>query len=198
MILLGSNICRLRVMLSSEILDGARDQRRINHRLVILTIVSVKEDTARSIHFDDCVTLGRWPAILIQSGLYFKILTSCLSAISLYMLVFNHCVPDIRFLVAMICTRSRPYLVTSATPSLLFWKALLHNELTFSSNLSLALVQSAVCNVRTFFSSSAFQRSFAVSSRPVRTSRLMGSGCAGSGSTMPFSRTACWCRRALW
>lgn len=146
----------------------------------------------------DCVTRGQWPPILNQSGLYFSIHTSCLSAISLYMLVFNHCVPNIRVLVAAVSTRIHPYLVTSATPSLLFWKALLHSELTFSSNLSLALVQSAVCSVRTFFSSSAFQRSFAVSRRPVRTSRLMGSGCAGSGSTMPFSRTACWCRRALW
>ena len=124
--------------------------------------------------------------------------TSCLSAISLYMIVFNHCIPDIHFLGATMCTRSRPYLVTSATPSLLFWKALLHSKLTFSSNLSLALAQSASCSVRTFFSNSAFQRSFAVSSRPVRTSRLMGSGCAGSGSTTPFKRTACWCRRALW
>jgi hypothetical protein len=114
------------------------------------------------------------------------------------MLILNHWGPSICFRVAMICTRSHAHLVTSATPSLPFWKALLHSELTFSSNLSLALVQSASCSVRTFFSSSAFQRSFAVSSRPMRTSRLMGSGCVGSGSTMPFSRTACWCRRALW
>jgi hypothetical protein len=90
------------------------------------------------------------------------------------------------------------HFVTSATPSLPFWNALLHNSLTLPSSLNLALVQSAVCSVRTFFSSSAFQRSFAVSRRPMRTSRFMGGNCTGSGSTMLLSRTACWWRRALW
>jgi hypothetical protein len=90
------------------------------------------------------------------------------------------------------------HFVTSTTPSLPFWNALRHIELTFSSTLNLAAVQSASCSVLTFFSSSAFHLSFAVSSRPMRTSRLMGSGVVGSGSTMPLSRTACWWSRALW
>lgn len=117
------------------------------------------------------------------------------------MLVSHCCIPNIHTLTATSCTRCAHFVTSAtpcATPSLPFWNALLHNELTLSSNLNLALVQSAVCNVRTFFSSSAFQRSFAVSSSPMRTSRFMGGGCAGSGSTMPFSRTACWCNRALW
>jgi hypothetical protein len=113
------------------------------------------------------------------------------------MIVFHHCLSSL-YDIVNISTRFPSHFVTSATPSLPFWNALLHSELTLSSNLSLAAVQSAVCSVRTFFSSSAFQRSFAVSSRPMRTSRLMGVGNVGSGSTMPFSRTACWCSRALW
>ena len=63
-------MCRFRVVLSFEILDDARGQRGINHRLLILPIINVKDGTENFFDLGTCVTRGQWPPILIQSGLY--------------------------------------------------------------------------------------------------------------------------------
>ena len=87
---------------------------------------------------------------------------------------------------------------TFLTPSSAPAKARLHTLPTPSSIRSLTSPQSVRCSFLTPPSSSAFHLSFALSQMPARTSRLVGGGNGGRGSTMLVRRRDCWCRRAAW